>query len=113
MGHKRSDFLNRAFPFYIFRYMSFFSSCSLSVEYRQFSPYENKSQERFTLCGVDRSVLVVWYGNLAVTKWKGKYERLHAFFILNMEILKTSVCSNNKSKAKCRFICINTLLIIT
>ena len=111
MGHKRSDFLNRAFPFYIFRYMSFFSSCSLSVEYRQFSPYENKSQERFTLCGVDRSVLVVWYGNLAVTKWKGKYERLHAFFILNMEILKTSVCSNNKSKAKCRFICIIYCLI--
>ena len=67
--------------------MSFLALVLFKSNTANIQQHEDKLQERFTLYGVDRSVLAVLYGHLAVTRFEGKYERLHAISILTMKKL--------------------------
>lgn len=67
--------------------MSFLALVLFKSNTANIQQHEDKLQERFTLYGVDRSVLAVLYGHLAVTRFEGEYERLHAISILTMKKL--------------------------
>lgn len=82
MGHKRSDFLNRAFPFYTFRYMSFLALVLNCFEYRQFSTTRGQVAGKVHAIwrGPFCACCVVWSLGGNLKQWQVRTVTRHFYF---------------------------------